>query len=80
MVSAKKKAYMKEYNSRPEVKARKAAYMRALRAQRAKQAAAEIVKTFLNFGYENLAFEYAKECCPELLLTVKASTAKKKNV
>ena len=72
MVSEQKKAYMKEYNQRAEVKARKAAYMRKIRTERNKQAARALVTLLLEYGHEDLAFEYAKERAPEMLLTVKA--------
>jgi len=77
MVNERKKAYMREYNAKPEVKTKKAAYMRARRAELAKQKAISIVHTFLDFGYEDLAFEYAKEHCPELLSVVKSKNKRK---
>lgn len=76
MVSKRKKAYMKEYNQRLEVKARKAAYMRKIRAEKDKEAAREVVNLLLKHGFEDMAFEYAKERAPELLLTVKARPRK----
>ena len=76
MVSKRKKSYMKKYNQRAEVKARKAAYMRAKRAELAKQRVKEDVLAFLHAGFENQAFEHAKEFAPEMLLTIKAPNRK----
>lgn len=78
MASASKKAYMRGYNLRAEVKARKAAYMRRVRQEREGQAHVQLVRTLLDIGYQNLAEEYALERCPEMLLTVKASARKPK--
>ena len=76
MVSKKKKAYMKKYNRKPEVKARKAEYMRKIRKLADKKAAKNLVRFLLNTGFENLAFEYAQERAPEMLVTAKARRKK----
>lgn len=72
MVSARKKRYMREYNQRPEVKSRKAAYMRKVRAEADQKAARDLVSFLLDMGYENMAFDVAQERAPEMLLTAKA--------
>ena len=72
MASERKKAYMRKYNQRPEVKVRKAAYMRRIRAEKELEAARNLVRVLLDCGYEGMAFEYAKERAPEMLLTVKS--------
>lgn len=78
MVSETKKRYMKQYNKKPEVKARKAAYMRKIRAQKDKEAAYNLVRFLLDLGYEDMAYEYALERAPEMLATVKARPVKRK--
>ena len=72
MVSKRKRDYMKKYNQLPQVKARKAAYMRQKRAERDKQAAIELVNFLLDIGYEDMAYAYALERAPQMLLTVKS--------
>lgn len=71
MVSEHKKAYMRRYNRKPEVRALKAGYMRRKRAEADTDAARRLVTELLSLGYENLAFEYAMERAPEMLATVK---------
>ena len=70
-VSETKRKYMKKYNQKPEVKARKAAYMRKVRAKADKDAARRLVSFLLDMGYEDAAFETAQERAPEMLVTVK---------
>ena len=77
MVSKHKKQYMKKYNKLPNVKARKAAYMRKKRSEHDKQAAIELVNFLLDIGYEDMAYEYALERAPQMLLTLKASRSAK---
>ncbi len=72
MESTRKKQYMKQYNQKLEVKARKAAHMRSVRAEKEQEAARKVVQAFLEFGFENLAEEFARERAPEMLLTIKA--------
>ncbi len=76
MVSKRKKEYMKGYNQKLEVKSKKAAYMRKIRGEKARLLARENVLAFLDAGFENQAFEYAKEFAPEMLLTIKARPRK----
>jgi len=77
MVTERKKQYMKSYNQLPHVKARKAEYMRRVRAEKDSEAARSLVRTLLDLGHEDMAFEYAQERCPEMLVTVKAPSRKK---
>lgn len=77
MVTEHKRQYMKRYNQLQHVKARKAEYMRRVRASKDSDAARNLVRTLLDLGHEQLAFEYAQERCPEMLVTVKAETRKK---
>lgn len=74
MVSEHKKTYMKQYNKKPEVKAKKAEYMRKIRSRKDKEAAHRLVGFLLDQGYENLAYQHALERAPEMLLTVKSRT------
>ena len=50
--------------------------MRKKRAEKARLEARENVLAFLHAGFENQAFEYAKEFAPEMLLTIKAPNRK----
>lgn len=68
---------MKQYNQRAKVKAKKADYMRKTRAEKDRKAARKIVETFLDFGFESLAEEFAKERAPEMLLTIKSKARRK---
>ncbi len=77
MVTERKKQYMKKYNQLPHVKASKAEYMRRARAGNDTEAARSLVRSLLDLGFENLAFEYAQERCPEMLITAKAQARKK---
>jgi len=78
MASQRKLAYMKYYNQRPEVKAKKAGYMRRVRAQKDESASRSLVQALLNLGFENLAFEYAQERAPEMLATIRMPAKRKK--
>ena len=62
---------MKRYNKRPEVKAKKAAYMRRMRAETDQTAAKDLVKFLIDMGYESMAFDYAQERAPEMLVVAK---------
>lgn len=65
-----KKKYMKKYNQREYVKKKKRNYMRKKRAEKEKEAARNLVRIFLDAGFEDLAYNYAKERAPEMLLRV----------
>jgi len=77
-VSVKKKQYMRSYNQRSEVKAKKAAYMRKVRADADEKAARSLVSFLLEMGYEDMAFDIAQERAPEMLLTTKAKAKQRK--
>ncbi len=77
MVTEHKKRYMKRYNQQSQVKAKKAEYMRKIRAAKDAEASRNLVRTLLELGHEQLAFEYAQERAPDMLLTVKTSARKK---
>ena len=78
MVTETKKKYMSYYNQLLPVKAKKAEYMRRIRAEQDKNAAQNLVRSLLDLGYENLAFEYAKERAPEMLITAKVQSRRRK--
>ena len=79
MVSApQKKQYMHLYNKKPEVKAKKAEYMRVKRIESDEIAARKLVQELLDMGFEQLAFEYAQERAPEMLATVQIRAKSKK--
>ena len=78
MVSEQKRHDMRFYNKKPEVKAKKADYMRTKRAESDEIAARKLVTELLDMGFENLAFEYAQERAPEMLATVKIRAKLKK--
>lgn len=69
---------MKRYNKKPEVKGRKAEYMRKIRTRQDKEAAHRLVRFLLDMGYEELAYQHAIERAPEMLVTVKAKTRPRK--
>lgn len=79
MVTEHKKRYMLSYNQRASVKAKKAEYMRKVRAERDKIAGPNLVRLLLSAGYDALAFEYAQERAPEMLATVSAVKPKQKS-
>ncbi len=78
MVSPHKQAYMKAYNQLASVKQKKAGYMRRVRAEADKNAAQRLVHTLLDLGFENLAFEYAQERAPEMLVAVASKSRQRK--
>ncbi len=78
MVSEQKKQYMRFYNKKPEVKAKKAEYMRIKRTESDEMAARKLVQELLDLGFEQLAFEYAQERAPEMLAAVKIKAKLKK--
>jgi hypothetical protein len=69
---------MKFYNRKPEVKEKKAEYMRNIRTENDKKASRDLVKTLLDLGFEQLAFEYAQERAPEMLTTIKVPVKRRK--
>ncbi len=77
MVSEQKRAYMKSYNRKSVVKAKKADYMRTKRAESDEIAARKLVTELLDMGFEQLAFEYATERAPEMLATVKVAAKRR---
>jgi len=77
MVSSQKKAYMKRYNKLPVIKAKKAGYMRIVRAKKDEEASRSLVRFLLDTGFEGLAFEYAQERCPEMLAVAKVRMDRK---
>lgn len=69
---------MKRYNKKPEVRERKAEYMRKIRSKKDKEAAHRLVRFLLDQGYEDLAYQHALERAPEMLVTVKAKARPRK--
>ena len=78
MVTKRKKIYMKLYNKQQAVKARKAAYMRKIRAEKRTYETRDMVRFLLDSGYEKLAFDYAKQYAPEMLVTIKSQVKRRK--
>ncbi len=74
MASQNKLAYMKHYNQLATVKAKKAEYMRRVRAEADQDASRNLVRTLLDLGFERLATEYAQERAPEMLVTVSSKS------
>lgn len=72
MLSDRKKQYMKIYNQKPEVKAKKREYMRRMRAEKDREAARRLVLFLSEMGYTDWAEEIALERAPEMLATVRA--------
>ena len=69
---------MKGYNQKPEVKARKAAYMRKVRSKADRDAAERLVNSLLEQGFEDWAFDVAQERVPHMLVTAKNRVRKRK--
>jgi hypothetical protein len=78
MVTVHKKQYMMKYNKQPKVKARKAEYMRKVRAEMRMHKARDMVNFLRECGYENIAFDYATTYAPDMLVTIKAPVKKRK--
>jgi hypothetical protein len=76
--STHKKAYMKKYNQKPEVKSRKAEYMRKTREKSDQVAAERLVNMLLDQGFEAWAFDVAQERAPHMLVTAKNRVRKRK--
>ncbi len=72
MANPHKLVYMKSYNQRLDVKAKKAEYMRRARSQKDQESSRNLVHTLLDLGFESLALEYAQERAPEMLAMIKA--------
>ena len=53
MASSKRKEYMKKYNQKPEVKAKKADYMKKVRSEEDKDAARRLVSMLVDYGFED---------------------------
>ena len=66
-----KKEYMKKYNQRKYVKERKKFYMRDKRAENEEESARNLVKIFLEAGFEDIAYQYALERAPDMLVKSK---------
>ena len=78
VVSTHKKNYMKGYNQKPEVKSRKAEYMRKTRAEANQKAAERLVNMLIEQGFEDWAFDVAQERAPHMLVTAKNRVRKRK--
>lgn len=70
--------YMKKYNQREYVKERKKHYMREKRAEKEEEAARNLVNIFLEAGFEDIAYDYALERAPDMLVNAKPYKARKK--
>lgn len=66
-----KKEYMDKYNKRDYVKERKKLYMRKQRAEKEEEAARNLVNIFLEAGFEDIAYQYALERAPDMLVKSK---------
>lgn len=71
MVTEHKRKYMKNYNQRMTVKEKKAEYMRKVRADKDQVAARNLVSFLLEQGFESIAYDYAMERAPEMLVLAK---------
>lgn len=73
-----KKEYMKRYNHRDYVKEKKKKYMRKKRAEKEEESSRNLVNIFLDAGFENLAYEYALERAPSMLINAKQYKSREK--
>ena len=78
MTGKSKKVYMRNYNQKPTVKAKKRDYMRKIREEKDAEAAQRLVLFLSEMGYENWAEDVAIERAPEMLATVKTRFAQRK--
>ena len=68
---------MRKYNQRPDVKERKAEYMRRVRSEDDRAAARRLVNVLLDYGFEDWAFDVARERAPEMLVKAKARSRRR---
>jgi hypothetical protein len=77
-VSKNKKSYMKKYNNREYVKQKKAEYMRKTRKNTDDEASIRLVNLLREYGYEDWAADVAKERAPQMLVSSKVRTRKRR--
>lgn len=77
-VSKNKKSYMKKYNNREYVKQKKAEYMRKTRKNSNDEASIRLVNLLREYGYEDWAVDVAKERAPQMLVSSKVRTRKRR--
>ena len=77
-VSENKKAYMKKYNNREYVKSKKAEYMKKIRKNSDDEAAIRVVTLLKEYGFEDWAFDIAQERAPQMLVSSKVRSRKRK--
>ena len=77
-VSKNKKSYMKKYNNREYVKQKKAEYMRKTRKNSNDEASIRLVNLLREYGYEDWAVDVAQERAPQMLVSSKVRTRKRR--
>ncbi len=77
-VSNKKKAYMKKYNNRDHVKRKKAEYMRKNRSTANDEASVRLVNLLREYGFEDWAFDVAQERAPQMLVSSKIRSRRRR--
>ena len=77
-VSKNKKSYMKKYNNREYVKQKKAEYMRKTRKNSNDEASIRLVNLLRAYGYEDWAVDVAQERAPQMLVSSKVRTRKRR--
>ena len=77
-VSENKKAYMKKYNNREYVKQKKAEYMQKTRKTSDDEASIRLVNLLREYGFEDWAVDVAQERAPQMLVSSKVRSRKRR--
>ena len=77
-VSENKKAYMKKYNNRKYVKQKKAEYMQKTRKNSDDEASIRLVTLLRKYGFEDWAVDVAQERAPQMLVSSKVRSRKRR--
>jgi hypothetical protein len=77
-VSENKKAYMRKYNNRSYVKRKKAEYMRKNRKSADDEASVRLVNLLREYGFEDWAFDFAQERAPQMLVSSKVASRRRR--
>ena len=69
---------MKKYNNRDYVKRKKAEYMRKTRSNENNEASVRLVNLLREYGFEDWAFDVAQERAPQMLVSSKVRSRRRK--
>ena len=77
-VSKNKKKYMKKKKNKNNKKQKKAEYMRMNRKKSNNEAAIRVVNLLKEYGFEDWAFDIAQERAPQMLVSSKVRSRKRR--